>query len=82
MAFFLNGIELPDEKIDEVMDELQDIYELAQQQTAKELELNEDDAGLILYLRSRSRWTQEKENYLIQLSKEGKKLPNVLSGEF
>jgi hypothetical protein len=36
----------------------------------------------ILYLRTRSRWTQEKEDYLIKLAKEGKPLPNVMAGDF
>ncbi len=49
---------------------------------ADELGIGYVDATSICYLRTRSRWTQEKEDYLISLAKEGKPLPNVMSGEF
>lgn len=49
---------------------------------AEKLGINEADMSLIFYLRTRSRGTQAKEDYLIQLSKDGKELPNVLAGEF
>jgi len=45
---------------------------------AKELGINEDAANDIVYLRGRSRWTQEKEDYLVKLAKEGKPLPNIM----
>ena len=32
----------------------------------------------IFYLRTRSRWTQEKEDYLIKLTREGKDFPNMM----
>jgi lysophospholipase L1-like esterase len=32
----------------------------------------------VWYLRSRSRWTQEKEDYLIRLARKGKQLPNMM----
>ena len=42
---------------------------------AEELGVNYMAACDIVYLRGRSRWTQEKEDYLIKLAKEGKELP-------
>jgi hypothetical protein len=44
--------------------------------TAKELNVSDWCADNILYLRSRSRWTQEKENYLIWLDQHNMELPN------
>ncbi len=64
------------------MDALQDQTIAHIRDEAKKLEINESDMSLIFYLRTRSRWTQEKEDYLIELSKAGKPLPNVLAGEF
>jgi hypothetical protein len=51
-------------------------------QEAEKLKVNEEDMSLIYYLRTRSRWTQEKEDHLIELSRNGQPLPNVLAGEF
>ena len=45
---------------------------------AKELGIDVGAMNEIWYLRSRSRWTQERENYLINLAKEGKELPNMM----
>lgn len=60
-----------------------------QEQTTKYIEEEADRLHLTLgemsdiyYLRTRSRWTQEKEDYLIQLAKEGKPFPNIMAGEF
>lgn len=51
-----------------------------EEKIAKELNVSIECACDIAYLRTRSRWTQEKENKLIQSHKEGKPL-NVLDGE-
>lgn len=65
-----------------LIEDLQDYMEVEQENLAKELGVSSKAAGLIQYLRSRSRWTQEKEDHLIFLDKQWKKLPNVLCGEF
>ena len=45
---------------------------------ARRLGIGEGAASDIVYLRSRSRWTQEKEDYLIRLAKAGKALPFIM----
>lgn len=45
---------------------------------AQEKSISLDTASDILYLRSRSRWSQEKEDYLIALDKAGLKTPNIM----
>lgn len=44
--------------------------------------IDDQCAGYILYLRSRSRWTEAKELELVRLSISDKPLPDVYSGEF
>lgn len=70
------------EEFNKMMDEMQNAQIEYIQIEAEKLDINVSDMSLIFYLRTRSRWTQEKEDYLIQLSKAGKRLPNVLAGEF
>lgn len=70
------------EKVSDFMNEVQDGYAREITRISKELGIPEGSAGDIWYLRTRSRWTQEKEDQLIKLAKEGKPLPNVLAGEF
>ena len=67
--------------INKAMAEHQDNVQLYIEKLAKELGVSIHCAGCVHYLRGRSRWTQEKEDQLIQLDKEGKELPNVLAGE-
>lgn len=64
------------------MDLWQDAMVQDQKNIAKAFDISLSDAGLIQYLRTRSRWTQEKEDELIRLAKAGEELPNVLAGEF
>lgn len=61
---------------------LDEAHDQAVQQLVDTLHISESDARKIHYLRSRSRWTQEKENYLILLAQEGDTLPNVFTGEY
>ena len=65
-----------------LMDTLHDSYEASASALAEELQISQRCANFVLYLRGRSRWTQEKEDELIRLDKAGEPLPNVLSGEF
>lgn len=69
-------------KFNDLMNDINDNMVDYTEKVAQELGINKHDAVSIVYLRSRSRWTQEKEDHLIQLSKHGKSLPNVLTGEF
>jgi hypothetical protein len=82
MNYFINSIEVNETDFNDYIHELQDVYERELEVMAFELNISTQDAALILYLRSRSRWTQEKEDYLLKLAREHKKLPNVFSGEF
>jgi hypothetical protein len=52
-----------------------------QEELAEALNVSMACAADVQYLRTRSRWTLEKEKELIRLHKEGNP-PNVLSGEF
>jgi len=51
------------------------------QETAFEFGISVAAAEKILYLRERSRWTQEKEDELIRLARSGEELPGVMRGE-
>lgn len=65
-----------------MMDAWQDAMIEETGKVARELEVSENCASSVIYLRTRSRWTQEKEDQLIQWDREGTELPNVFSGEF
>jgi len=64
-----------------LMDFLADEMNQEIEKLANELGISIDCASSILYLRSRSRWTQENEDMLISLDKSDQPLPNVYSGE-
>lgn len=66
--------------IQEVMNVIQDKTAKYIQELAKTLKVSEDCALDVWYLRSRSRWTRELEDELIQLHKEGK-APNMCEFE-
>lgn len=80
MDTFSVEIPLNDEKdmkdFNEAMDLLYTIMDDFTSKIVKELNVSKNGADNILYLRSRSRWTQEKEDYLIWLDQNGKDLPN------
>lgn len=65
-----------------LMDAWQEAMLEEQKNIAQNLNVTLYAAGLIQYLRSRSRWTQEKEDELVRLDQAGEELPNVLAGEF
>jgi hypothetical protein len=75
-------IEIPgnDEKalndLNDFMDAWQESMVNYEKEVAKEFGISEWGATCVCYLRTRSRWTQEKEDYLIWLDKNGKELPN------
>jgi len=82
MSYFINSVEVNEIGFNDYINRLQDCYDEELEIMARELNISTQDASAILYLRSRSRWTQEKEDYLLKLAREHKKLPNVFSGEF
>jgi hypothetical protein len=60
------------------MDEYHDELTHLIKKEAEELGIPIGAMSDVWYLRSRSRWTQEKEDYLIRLAKDGKPLPNIM----
>lgn len=62
--------------LNEIMDKFQDEHNLYIRKFAEENNLSFICADHVLYLRGRSRWTQELENELIRLHKEGNP-PNI-----
>ena len=54
-----------------LLDKVQDETAIYIQNLAKKLGVSESCASDIWYLRTRSRWSQELENYLIQMDKTG-----------
>lgn len=64
-----------------LMEEWQNTQICYEQEVANKLGISIECAIDVCYLRTRSRWTPEKEKELIRLHAEGKP-PNVLSGEF
>lgn len=70
------------DQINAVLSQVQDEAVVYIKSEAERLGIDERYMSDIFYLRSRSRWTQEKEDYLISLAREGKPFPDILSGEF
>lgn len=61
----------------EAMTEHQADYMKHIQEVAKKLEISEDAASDVVYLRTRSRWSEETEKELIRLHKAGNP-PNIM----
>lgn len=61
----------------DVMLKAQDEYVEHVLKIAEELAVSESCASNIVYLRGRSRWTQELENELIRMDKEENTQPNI-----
>ena len=58
-----------------LMQEIQEAQIKEMDNLSEELDISFNCASLIMYLRTRSRWTLEREQKLIQMDKEGKTLP-------
>ena len=83
--FFVNGIRMQDEReFTDALDTMHETLTMDQAALQENLGVSEETASAIQYLRSRSRWTPEKELELIVRDKEGDPIPlgYVLSGEF
>ena len=78
----------------EAMDQFQEAMDAYHAQALKDIQaealklgISDDNMSDIWYLRSRSRWTQRKEDFLISLAKAGEPLPPIMDdfvvpGEF
>lgn len=64
----------------EIMDQIQDEMAKHIQKVAKELGISESQAGDIVYLRGRSRWTQELEGRILRAFRAGHNI-TTLAGE-
>lgn len=84
VVFELSGDATQEEKdaFNKAMNTQQDAMSKDEKNIASTLNVSLHTAGLIQYLRTRSRWTQEKEDELVRLDQAGETLPNVLAGEF
>lgn len=83
--FFVNGIRMQDEReFTDALDMMHETLTLDQAGIQEKLGVSEETASAIQYLRTRSRWTPEKELHLIVRDKQGDPIPlgYVLSGEF
>lgn len=68
------------EKMKEFQKMMEAVYEAQDKEVKKiseEFGIFEPAAADIYYLRTRRRWTQKKEEYLIKLGREGKRVPNI-----
>lgn len=76
----IQGEMTPDQQtsFDDFMAEWQDEVIKVIQDLAKDLGISDGAAQDIFYLRTRSRWTQEKENYLVWLDQGNKPFPNMM----
>lgn len=80
-----NGKEVTPEQWEALQEGHQQAMLNAEADIKQQWQLEDDSvAASILYLRSRSRWTWEKEAELVQRSRDGNPIPlsDVLSGEF
>ncbi len=65
------------EAFQEVMDAHHDEMLKHYDEVATELGISSDYSIVVVYLRGRSRWTQELEDELIRMSKAGEPVPNT-----
>lgn len=82
--WFFNGQRISLEEFDRLIAEVAQALAIEEGEVMEELGVSRDTAGAIVYLRSRSRWTREKEAELIWRDRAGEPIPisDVLSGEF
>jgi hypothetical protein len=64
-------------EIDQAYTDMENEMANNNKELAESLGVSEDYARGIFYLRTRSRWTQEAENELIRMSKNGESCPNM-----
>lgn len=77
-------VEMPDPNDAAAMEEFQKLMDMVNEETDKEIDsvmekygVDFETANAVVYLRSRSRWTQEKENELLEWKKT-EPFPNIM----
>jgi hypothetical protein len=82
--FFFNGEEMSKEDLVSALDKSQQYMLDAEAEIKEQYGVSDDTASAIAYLRTRSRWTEEKEKELVTRDKIGFpiSLGAVLSGDF
>jgi len=65
------------EQLQEFMDKLADMWNKNVDELAKKLNVSHSCASNIQYLRTRSQWTQELEQRLIDIDRSGNQQPNI-----
>lgn len=81
---YFNGQQVTEQELFDALDESQEFMISEEKKIADMYGVSDDTASAIFYLRTRSRWTSEKENELVDRDKRGNpiSLGVVLSGEF
>lgn len=82
--FFFNGEKVTEDEMYDRLDESQLLMEKEEERAAQDYGVSKQTASAICYLRTRSRWTREKEQELVDRDKAGNpiSLNTVLSGDF
>lgn len=82
--FQFNGVKVTEEEMIELMQQSQDYMVQQEAEIRKAYGVSDETASAILYLRGRSRYTEEKEAELVRRDIEGNPIPlgKVLRGEF
>lgn len=70
-----------DDKVNDDFDAWYDEFNRQITSESRRLGVTEKEASDIIYLRGRSRWTQEKEDKLVEMAHNGIPFPNILAGE-
>ena len=81
---YFNGKRVSEEEFEQMLNDSHEYMVEREKEIKKKFGVSENTASAILYLRSRSRWTLEKEAELIKRDKAGNpiSLGAVLAGEF
>lgn len=82
--YYFNSEPMDENEFYQALEESQEVMIHEEQMIQDQYEVSPQTASAILYLRTRSRWTQEKEKELVDRDHSGNpiSLGAVLSGEF
>lgn len=73
--------DLSPDQLNEAMDALDEARRLEVARIRDELDVSVEAADSIFYLRTRSRWSEDKEAMIVAAYRRGVELPDVYSGE-
>lgn len=81
---YFNGQPVTEQELYDILDEAQEYMIDEEKKIAETFGVSDNTASAILYLRTRSRWTPEKEKELVDRDKGGNpiSLRAVLAGDF